>query len=465
MSINKLRAALYIRVSTQEQSKHGYSIGEQKERLKRFAEAKEYTIVNTYVDPGFSGTNLNRPAMQKLMNDINNKNIDAVVIWKLDRLSRSQKDTLYLIEEVLNPNNVALVSMNESLDSSTPFGIAMVGMMSVFAQLEVSNIVERSKMGREARAKAGYYHGGGNFKPLGYDYVNGLLIINEYEAMVVQEVFKQFLDGNGTRKIIMNLHEKYPDEVSTRTRIKDVLKNPLYVGKVTFNGIVYDGVHEPIIDQKMFDKAQELINGRKEYSKTGTEQKGLLNGKLYCGVCGARYYRQVTGSKKYRYVKYACSSKNWSSPKLIKDRQCDNKRFNTDELEAKVISQLKALTLDELIKPEKQEIIDQRSVVESEIKSIDSQINKLIELFQFDAIPIDNLNSRVQKLNDKKERLKMQSDKLHKSRNKKDVVKLLKNLKKFDWERETTKNKIDMLDTFIDKIVVKHDDLKVYWLF
>lgn len=461
--MKKIRAALYIRVSTQEQSKHGYSIGEQKERLKRFAEAKEYRIVNTYVDPGFSGTNLNRPAMQKLMNDINNKNIDAVVIWKLDRLSRSQKDTLYLIEEVLNPNSVALVSMNESLDSSTPFGIAMVGMMSVFAQLEVSNIVERSKMGREARAKAGFYHGGGNFRPLGYDYVNSLLIVNKYEAMVVKEIFEQFLEGNGTRKIVMNLHDKYPNEVTTRTRIKDVLKNPLYIGKVTFNGIVHEGVHKPIIDQKTFDKAQEIISGRKEYSKTGIEQKGLLNGKLHCGICGARYYRQVTGSKKYRYVKYACSSKNWSSPKLIKDRQCDNGRFNTDELEAEVISQLKALTLDELIKPEKQEIVEERSVIESEIKSIDSQINKLIELFQFDAIPIDNLNSRVNKLTDQKERLEKQLDELHKKRSKKDISSSLKILKKFDWESENTKNKIEMIDKFIDKIVVKHDKVNVYW--
>lgn len=462
--MNKLRAALYIRVSTLEQSKNGYSVGEQKQRLTKFANAKEYTIVNTYVDPGFSGTNLNRPAMQRLMKDIDNHNIDAVFIWKLDRLSRSQKDTLFLIEEVLNPNKVALISMNESLDSSTPFGIAMVGMMSVFAQLEVSNIVERSKMGREARAKAGYYHGGGNFKPLGYDYVNSLLVVNEYESMVVKEIFRQFLDGNGTRRIIMNLHDKYPDEVSTRTRIKDVLKNPLYVGKVTFNGIVHEGVHEPIIDQETFDKTQELISGRKKYAHTGTEQKGLLNGKLYCGICGARYYRQVTGSKKYRYVKYACSSKNWSSPKLIKDRFCDNNRYNVDYLEEKVIFQLKNLTLDELVKPEKQEIIEERNTLENEIKSIDKQINKLIDLFQFDSIPIDNLNSRIKVLTDKKERLESQLQELQLNRKKKDVSQMLKDLKKFDWNTETTKNKIKIINKFVDKVVVKHDKVDVYWL-
>jgi site-specific DNA recombinase len=462
--MTKLRAALYIRVSTLEQSKNGYSVGEQKERLTKFANAKDYTIVNTYVDPGFSGTNLNRPAIQRLTKDIDNHNIDAVFIWKLDRLSRSQKDTLFLIEEVLNPNKVALVSMNESLDSSTPFGIAMVGMMSVFAQLEVSSIVERSKMGREARAKAGYYHGGGNFKPLGYDYVNSLLIINEYESMVVKEIFRQYLDGNGTRKIIMNLHDKYPDEVSTRTRIKDVLKNPLYVGKITFNGIVYDGVHEPVISQETFDKAQELISGRKKYAHAGIEQKGLLNGKLYCGICGARYYRQVTGSKKYRYVKYACSSKNWSSPKLIKDRFCDNDRYNVDYLEERVIHQLKKLTLDELSAPEKQEIIEERATLESEIKSINSQMNKLIDLFQFDSIPIDNLNGRVKALTDKKERLENQLQDLKQNRKKKDVSQMLKVLKKFDWDTETTKKKIEIINEFVDKVVVKHDKVDVYWL-
>ena len=462
--MKKLRAALYIRVSTQEQSKHGYSIGEQKERLTKFAHAKDYTIVNTYVDPGFSGTNLKRPAMMRLIEDINNNNIDSVFIWKLDRLSRSQKDTLYLIEEILNPNKVALVSMNESLDSSTPFGIAMVGMMSVFAQLEVSNIVERSKMGREARAKAGYYHGGGNFKPLGYDYVNGLLQVNQYEAMVVKEIFKEFLNGNGTRKIVLNLHDKYPEEASTRTRIKDVLKNPLYAGKVTFNTNTYEGLHEPIIDLETFNKAQLLINSRKEYSHTGVEQKGLLNGKLFCGICGARYYRQVSGSKKYRYVKYACSSKNWSSPKLIKNRSCDNIRINTFELEEKVIQQLKSLTVSKLIRPENKKAVQERATIESEIKSINNQVNKLIDLFQFDSIPIDNINSRIKLLTDKKERLEKELNNQRPKRDKKDVTDLLKGLEKFDWDTEATKNKIDMIDTFIDKIILKHDDVEIHWL-
>lgn len=461
--MQKLRAALYIRVSTAEQSKHGYSIAEQRERLTNFAHAKEYTIVNTYIDPGFSGTNLNRPAMTKLIEDINNNNIDSVFIWKLDRLSRSQKDTLFLIEEILNPNKVALVSMNESLDSSTPFGIAMVGMMSVFAQLEVSSIAERTKMGREARAKSGFYHGGGNFTPLGYDYVDGLLQVNQYEAMVVNEIFKEFLNGNGTRKIIMNLHDKYPDEASTRTRIKDVLNNPLYVGKVTFNTNVYDGVHEPIIEQETFDKVQTLIAGRKEYSHTGLSQKGLLNGKLFCGICGARYYRQVTGSKKYRYVKYACSSKNWSSPKLIKDRSCDNVRVNTDELEKNIINRTKNLTLAELSQPERKEVTDGRKIIEDEVISINKQINKLIELFQIDAIPIDNLNNRVQDLTEKKERLDNELNELKPKANKKEIAKQLDILKKFNWDKESTINKIDMIDTFIEKIVLNHDTVDVTW--
>lgn len=461
--MDKIRAALYIRVSTLEQSKHGYSIGEQKGRLEKFAKAKDYVVVNTYVDPGFSGTNLNRPAMQKMLKDIENNNIDAVVIWKLDRLSRSQKDTLYLIEEILNPSKVALVSMNESLDSSTPFGIAMVGMMSVFAQLEVSNIVERSKMGREARAKAGYYHGGGNFSPLGYDYIDGLLIVNDYEAMVVKEIFDQYLKGYGTRKIIMNLHDKFPDEASTRTRIKDVLNNPLYIGKVTFNGNTYPGIHEPIIDSKTFNKAQDIIQGRKKYSHAGIERKGLLNGKLYCGVCGAKYYRQVTGSKKYRYVKYACSSKNWSSPKLIKNRNCDNGRFDTEKIEKRVIDQMKQLTLEELVKPEEKTTIDKRKIVEKELQSIEHQVNKLIDLFQLDAIPIDNLNDRVNKLNTKKENLQDQLNDLKKKTKERNISAELSALKRFDWDHESTKNKIDLIDEFIDKIVINHDDIKIYW--
>ena len=128
-----MRVAIYCRVST-EQQVDNYSIDFQKERTKAFCASKGWEKVTEYIDGGFSGSNTQRPALQKLIEDINQKKVDVVIVYRLDRLSRSQRDTLYLIEELFLPNNVEFISLNETIDTSTPFGRAMIGILSVFAQ-------------------------------------------------------------------------------------------------------------------------------------------------------------------------------------------------------------------------------------------------------------------------------------------------------------------------------------------
>ena len=155
-----------MRVSTQEQVKEGYSIPEQTDRLKSYCSAMGWDVFKVYTDAGFSGANTSRPALQELMRDVESHFIEKVVVYKLDRLSRSQKDTLHLIEDVLLSNGCDFVSMNENFDTSTPFGKAMIGILAVFAQLEREQIKERMQMGKDARAKQGLFHGSAN-NPIG----------------------------------------------------------------------------------------------------------------------------------------------------------------------------------------------------------------------------------------------------------------------------------------------------------
>lgn len=152
------RVAIYIRVSTTEQAEEGFSVPAQKEKLINYCKAREWIISDIYIDPGYSGSNINRPAIQKLITEI--KNFDIVLVYKLDRLSRSQKDTLHLIEDVFLNNKVDFVSLSEAFDTFTPFGRASIGILSVFAQLERENIKEWSKLGKKERAKNGLFHGG-----------------------------------------------------------------------------------------------------------------------------------------------------------------------------------------------------------------------------------------------------------------------------------------------------------------
>lgn len=160
-------AACYVRVSTDHQ-RENYSISEQTSRLQAFCQAKDITIGKIYTDGGYSGGNLNRPALREMLSHL--KEYDVVIVYKLDRLSRSQKDTLLLIEDYFLASKVDFISVCENFDTSTPLGRAMIGMLSVFAQLEKDQITERFTMGRIARAKNGYYHGGST-APTGYDYV------------------------------------------------------------------------------------------------------------------------------------------------------------------------------------------------------------------------------------------------------------------------------------------------------
>ena len=196
------RVFIYVRVSTNKQAEEGYSIPQQIERLTKYCEAMGWQVVKVYTDDGYSGGDLERPAIKQMTKEIEKGNADIVLVDKLDRLSRSQFDTLYMIQKVFDPNNVGFVSRAESFDTSTPFGKAMVGILAVFAELERSRIKERMADGKEGRAKEGKYKGGGN-PSIGYDYnpATGALEVNEYEAMMINELYQLVLNKTPLNRI------------------------------------------------------------------------------------------------------------------------------------------------------------------------------------------------------------------------------------------------------------------------
>ena len=139
---------LYIRVSTTEQAMEGYSVAEQEKRLRQYAGAMGYKIYKVHIDAGFSGASLDRPAIREVIRDVQAGLVNKVIVWKLDRLSRSQKDVLIMLEDVFLANGCDFISMMESFDTTTAFGRAIVGILAAFSQLERENIKERTTMGR-----------------------------------------------------------------------------------------------------------------------------------------------------------------------------------------------------------------------------------------------------------------------------------------------------------------------------
>lgn len=341
-------AACYVRVSTDHQ-RENYSIGEQTSRLQAFCQAKDITIGKIYTDGGYSGGNLNRPALQEMLSHL--KEYDIVIVYKLDRLSRSQKDTLLLIEDYFLVSKVDFISVCENFDTSTPLGRAMIGMLSVFAQLEKDQITERFTMGRIARAKNGYYHGGST-APTGYDYINGRLVINDTEARQVQELYERFRQGHSIYDCWQYMQSRYDTKYGgwkSETLVRNVLRNEVYIGKVKFKQKTYPGNHQPIISETLFYEVQDLLQKRKKENsfcggsrpqKTPFTPRTLLSGLLYCGRCGARFHGE--------HGNYSCYSRTKGSKKHIKNPACRNRKWQIAQLDTLIINAVCRLKFEPL---------------------------------------------------------------------------------------------------------------------
>lgn len=452
--------ACYVRVSTENQIEN-YSIEEQTDRLIAYCKAKDYINYKFYTDGGYSGGNIERPALQNMLHDIKNGLISMVIVYKLDRLSRSQKDTLTLIEDMFLTNNVDFVSVNENFDTTTAFGKAMIGILSVFAQLEKDQITERFTMGRIGRAKAGFFHGG-SYIPTGYDYKDGELVINEYEAMQVRMVYDMFLKGKSIHGIWRHMQDNYTTKYGTwnsDTLVRNVLKNSVYIGKIKFKNEEFDGKHEKIIDNDTFNNVQKLLkastrnNYKTSYQKTPFRASCLLTGKIYCKQCGARFCGE--------HGNYSCYSRNKTDKKKIKDPNCKNKKWNIKELDDKIMKFIENIDFDNI--ETESRTVENNDIIVKRILEIDKQIERMVDLYQIGTISIQEIKERTDKLMNEKSNLQnvLATSKENESKTIDEVknaqIKLL-SLK----ETDSLEEKRLLLSYIIERIEIDNDNVDIY---
>lgn len=460
---------LYPRVSTQEQAENGYSIDEQIDRMTKYCEAMGWQIYKVYTDAGFSGASLKRPALQQLIQDVKSKRIEKVLVYKLDRLSRSQKDTLYLIEDVFLKNDVDFVSMSEQLDTKTPLGKAMIGLLSVFAQLEREQIKERMMMGKLQKAKQGFYHG--SFEsPIGYDYTDKALLINDFEALQIRELYELFLEGKSPSEIADALNTKgyyHKHGQWRRESVRNVLKSRLYIGEVKYQGKWYKGVHEPIINEETYDKAKRILYKRHEdfsSRKNAGKPTSLFGGLIVCGCCGARYGKctdkKIRNGKVYEYSYYKCASRSKKNKSSIKDPCCKNKTWREKEFDSLMIQELEKLKLEPAAyTPSAKD----NTAVLSEIKKIEKQLEKLIDLYTVGDIPRDVLQGKVEALTEKKDKLELSIEPKEDSRiTKKEAVEVINSLKPLLESGNIQDIRVALCE-LVDYIKVNGEDITVYW--
>jgi site-specific DNA recombinase len=401
-----IRCACYVRVSTENQLEN-YSIDEQIHRLEAYCRAKDYTIVKFYTDGGYSGGDMHRPALQQMLIDIQNEMIDSVIVYKLDRLSRSQKDTLTLIEDNFLTYNVDFISINENFDTTTPFGRAMIGILSVFAQLEKDQITERFTMGRIGRAKNGYFHGGA-YAPVGYDYIEGKLIVNEYEALQVKALYERFAKGYPLHDCWCYMKRTYTNKYgawSSESLVRNVLTNRVYIGDVKFKGTYYKGIHEAVLPETLFYAVQKMFE-KSRYGSSSSQHppfkaKTLLSGLIYCQKCQAKFHGE--------HGNYSCYSRTKGDARYIKDVNCKNKKWRIEDLDKLVIDFLLEFTFDE---EDQNQLLPIPSPpnYEKRIVEIDKQILKLVDLYQIETIPVNTITLKIDNLTKERKTLQLQQE-------------------------------------------------------
>ena len=450
------KAAIYIRVSTEAQREEGYSIDAQKEMLAAHCISKGIKNYEYYVDGGFTGSNIKRPELQRLISDVKKDVIDCVLVYKLDRLSRSQKDTLYLIEDVFNPHGVDFISLNESMDTSTPLGRLMLGILSAFAQLERENIRERTRMGMKERVKSGLWMGGGRV-PFGYDYdrENGVLVPNA-DADTVRKIYDLYLAGHSVAYIAKTLGLKY-EKLALQ-----ILTRKSNAGFIQYNSEEYLGKHEPLITLETYQKAMDLMAHRA--SKRVSESSYLLQGLITCGICGAKMRYQKWGK---RDCKIVCYSRDHSKPHLVRDPDCDNSRLWASDLEDIVLKDIFSFALKSDAKQSRQETVQSiLEVLEGRHREISIRIKRLYDLYakNEDDLLLDAITDMQKQRVEIQAQMTSEHERSAISKRHDSIKKTLETLSEA-WSYMTPRERKNAVRSCVDRVVITDEQVEIYYQF
>lgn len=385
-----IKCAIYTRVSTSEGLEQEFtSLDNQRESAESYIQSQKsegwIILPERYDDGGFTGANTDRPALQKLIDDIKAHRINCVVVYKVDRLSRSLLDFSQLLE-FFDQNSVAFVSVTQHFNTNTSMGRLTLNILLSFAQFEREIISERTRDKIGSAKRKGKWVGG--CVPLGYDLNKEThkLIVNPEEAKIVKELFELYLKKRSLLEVAkianakgyMTKVRKLADDKQrggvkfSSTGIEKILKNAYYAGKVRYQNALYPGEQERILDDETFMKVQDALhtNPNKFVSRKPIGKNlGLLSRLLRCKACNSSMY--LAHSVKHgnlRYSHYACLNAQKRGY-----HECPTRLLNAGLIESKVIEFLRKLTDDQRIAPdvwESSTSTQKRLVLKSLVKEI-----------------------------------------------------------------------------------------------
>jgi len=370
-SQQEMTVDLYIRVSTGRQAQDGDSLEEQEAQLRKYCEFRGFKIHQILIEKGRSAGNVHRPKYQQLLRNIRDGKIQAVVIKKIDRLSRSLLDFEELTK-IFQANNVGFISLKENFDTTSAMGKAMLRVALVFAQLEREQTSERLIDVLEYRANQGMYNGGP--RPFGYTPIDKELTPHPKEKLVVSQIFEQFLDHGSTTQIAKFLNESgfktRSGKAWDKKRVQKLLQNPVYTGKIKWKGHLHPGLHAPIISESVFESIQDIFK-RSSYAKP-KNPKSLLQKVLICGHCQAPMTPSHSlNKKKIKYHYYRCTRSEKTSG------ACPIKQINIQKIEPQIRSLFAAIASPLVFQKLEQKIYQFNQAIGQIIQSIQLEIQTI----------------------------------------------------------------------------------------
>jgi len=427
-------------VSTEEQASEGYSISAQLQTLRQYAHMYGWKIGEEYVDEGISGKNIKgRPAMQKLAADVEKGKFQAILVWKISRLSRNMLDTLKLLDK-FEKYGIKFISYSENFDTGSPIGRLVVQLMASISELERNTLSENVKLGMRQRALEGSWNGG---SLLGYDTVKKRLVINEKEAEIVKLIYHMYAKGNGLRAISNHLNKE-----GCRTKrnhhfsinsIATILDNITYNGKISWlkvenwdtkrrkgknpSPIVVDGKHEAIISNELWSVVQARRKS-KAFKQRQSNEPFLLSGLLRCPDCKqgmvpsiTTYTRKDGTKRKHRY--YVCGNFHNKGSSA-----CKANSIKANEAEDLVIGRIKTLLskkkmLNKMLHDVNLNSVEFLSQLNKEMEFISERLSDIellqdryLQAFEKNTLPTTLLQERLQKISNEKDELEQRKNKI-----------------------------------------------------
>ena len=460
-------AGIYIRVSTFDQAREGFSLREQEERLKEFCKFKRYNIYKVYQDAGISAKNDKRPAYQEMIEDVKKGNINVIVALKLDRLTRSVYDIEKLMKFV-NDYECDIDCMADESNTTTSNGRMVMRIMTSVSQNEIEKCSERTKFGMAGAIKNGHIP---NRTGLGFKRENKKLVPDPLTKDIIVRIFDLYLEGK-SHQAIANIYNK--EKVLGKTNwydstIQKILSNELYKGdyvkgKRTKHPTYYENVIEPIVSKEKWESCQyQKLRNARHYERTATY---LFTNKLKCSKCGnflGGHATTKTNGKKYYY--YKCNT-------------CKT-YFNEIDIE----KELKAFMLelakqDDLINNYytpfiKSKLEDKTEDYKKEIKDLDKQLDRIKTAYIKGVVKLEDFDKEIKHIEyqksdlEKRQKGQKQYEDLSFTLNDLLIIQDIQEIEFYtnpdvlnNWSNKSKKDKQKIIGKYIDNITIEKKNNK-----